>query len=709
MRIRVGGQRHMERKSPTPLFLNVRVAVAMTIAGVGTSWVFYPDAVPAPIWPPAGIAFAALYGYGVVAIPGVLLGALVPTAYAFSQLSPNGQVNTVLVILVGCGAALQALVSMLLTRRFVGKENPLTQPSKIVRFMVLAGAIGPLVNSTLGTTSLWGAGNVTTADFAHTWTTWWLGDAMGVVFFAPIVLMVLPSQRDAWVRRRLKVAVPTLIAVVLTLAVWSQQVADVREEALLVASQRAHVASGQLGYHASTYLRVAKDAASLFLTTAEVSPQAFSAFTRQVLLEEPEVLALEWLPSVPVAERSAFERQQQDILNLPSFRVWQLTEGVSSTDFSRLQQLTPILFAATQPGYTPSFGLDLSSSRLDAPAMQDALRDGASMTQPFTTTYGVSAVRVVRLIVPVYGSDSGSEPDAGTGARHRGFVTVILAVDELVEDTFETEDWADAKMRVIDVQDPAAPLAIAVRERETREPSAVGASSITTIADRKWKVVLWPGARTSSHNGVIGSQWILLLGLLIAGLLESLMLVVTGLQRRLERRVRSSDHAARHDPLTDLANRRAFVYSIEAARQAVNEVDTMHVLMAIDLDGFKSVNDKGGHATGDQLLRAVATAMREQVRQGDVAARLGGDEFAVLLRNCPTDRGLEIASNILQAISAVRVLAGEIEFGVTASIGVLFFEPGDPADVVELLARADDACYEAKRAGKSQVKSYLRA
>ena len=693
----------MERKSPTPIFLNVRVATAMTIVGVLTSWLFYPNAVPAPIWPPAGIAFAALYAYGLVATPGVLLGALVPTAYAFSQMSPNGHVNAVLVILVGCGAALQALVSMLLSRRYVGRSTPLIQPSQIVRFMAIAGVIGPLVNSTIGTGSLWGAGNVAPADLAHTWTTWWLGDAMGVVFFAPMVLMVLPSQHEVWVRRRLQVAVPTMIAVVLSLVVWSQQVSDVRAQALLVASQRAHVASVQLGYHASTYLRVAKDAASLFLATAEVSPKVFSTFTRQVLLEEPEVLALEWLPLVPIVERSAFELQQQDRLNMPSFRIWQLSEGVSNTDSSGRQTLTPILFAATQPGYTPSLGLDLSSSRIDLPALRDAVRDGASMTQPFTTTYGVTAVRVVRMIVPVYRSST----DAGTQTGLRGFVTVILAVDELVEDTFEIEDWADAQMRVIDVQDPAMPRQIALRERETVEPSAASASSVTTIADRKWKVVLWPGARTTAHNGVLGSQWILLLGLLIAGLLESLMLVVTGLQRRLERRVRSSDHAARHDPLTDLANRRAFIYSIDAARQTLGEADTTHVLMAIDLDGFKAVNDQGGHATGDKLLRAIATVMREQVRQGDVAARLGGDEFAVLLSNCPTDRGLAIAGNILQAISAVRVTAEGFEFGVTASIGVLCFAPSDPAEVVELLARADAACYEAKRAGKSQVKSYV--
>ena len=699
----------MERRSPTPLFLNVRVAVAMTIVGVGTSWVFYPNAVPAPIWPPTGIAFAALYAYGVVATPGVLLGALVPTAYALSQMSPNGHVNPALVMLVACGAALQALVSMLLTRRFVGQSTPLIQPKQIVRFMAIAGAIGPLVNSTLGTGSLWTAGNVATADLAHTWTTWWLGDAMGVVFFAPMVLMVLPSQREVWVRRRLQVAVPTLIAVVLSLMIWSQQVSDVRAEALLVASQRAHVASVQLGYHASTYLRVAKDAASLFLATAEVSPRAFSSFTRQVLLEEPEVLALEWVPLVPIVEQSAFELQQQTRLNMPNFRVWRLSEGVSSTDSIGRQSLTPIVFAATQPGYTPSFGLDLSSSRLDLPALHDARRDGASMTQPFTTTYGVSAVRVVRMIVPVYRSDSRSEPNAGTEAGLRGFVTVILAVDELVHDTFELEDWADAQMRVIDVQDPAVPLEISLRERETVEPSAASASSVTTVADRKWKVVLWPGARTTAHQGVLGSQWILLLGLLIAGLLESLMLVVTGLQRRLERRVRSSDHAARHDPLTNLANRRAFVYSVDVARQILSEVDTTHVLMAIDLDGFKAVNDQGGHATGDKLLQAIAKVMREQVRQGDVAARLGGDEFAVLLSNCPTDRGLAIADSILQAISAVRVQAEGLEFGVTASIGVLCFAPGDAADVAELLACADAACYEAKRAGKSQVKSYVPA
>lgn len=696
----------MERRSPTPMFLNVRVAAAMTALGVGTSWLFFPNAVPAPIWPPAGIAFAALYAYGVVATPGVLLGAVIATGYSFSKTDAGGHASPTLVMIVGVGALLQALLSMLLTRRFVGRNTPLIRPRQILRFLVLAGMIGPLVNSTVGTGSLWAAGRLPAEGLAHAWTTWWLGDAMGVVFFAPMVLMVLPNQREVWDGRRLKVAVPTMLAVVLSIAVWSQQLSAVRANAALVASQRARVASDQLGYHASTYLRVAKDAASVFLTTSEVSPQAFVAFTHQVLLEEPEVLALEWLQSVPVDELLAFERRQQQRLGLPTFRVHQLTEVAPSLESSGRQTLTPITFAATQPRYTPSFGLDLSSSRVDLPALREAVQSGASMTQPFTTTVGVSAVRVVRMIVPVYRSTSAPSTEQAREAALRGFVTVMLALDPLVQDTYELETWADAQIRVLDVQDPANPQEIALRRRDTLEPSAAMASSVTTVADRAWKVLLWPGARSSAQTGVLGAQWMLLLGLLMAGLLESLMLVVTGLQHRLERRVRTSDHAARHDPLTDLANRRAFADSIDEAAQKRDDGDTTHVLMAIDLDGFKAVNDEGGHAAGDELLRAVAKVLREQVRQGDMAARLGGDEFAVLLSNCPSDRGLAIAHNILHAISAVRVQVGGLELGVTASIGVLSFAPRDSADFTELLARADAACYSAKRAGKSQVVTY---
>jgi diguanylate cyclase (GGDEF)-like protein len=226
------------------------------------------------------------------------------------------------------------------------------------------------------------------------------------------------------------------------------------------------------------------------------------------------------------------------------------------------------------------------------------------------------------------------------------------------------------------------------------------------VAGRSWAIRLIPGAQSSRPANPYSTPLILLLGLLVAGLLESFLLVATGLERRLEHRVQISDYEATHDPLTDLINRREFLDRLDAARERALQAGLVQVLLFLDLDGFKQVNDTGGHAAGDDLLRLLAVRMRSTVRQADSVARLGGDEFAVLLPDCPVDRGLNIADDLVRAVADCGVEFEGRRLGVTASVGFVAIEPPEPSSTDELLRQADAACYLAKRSGKSQVRCY---
>ena len=108
-------------------------------------------------------------------------------------------------------------------------------------------------------------------------------------------------------------------------------------------------------------------------------------------------------------------------------------------------------------------------------------------------------------------------------------------------------------------------------------------------------------------------------------------------------------HAAAHDVLTGLVNRSAFLSEIEELMAGFRG-DGDHQLLYIDLDRFKAVNDSGGHAAGDALLREIAGAIQSAVRANDVVARLGGDEFGVILRACPPSYARLVAQNIVDTI-----------------------------------------------------------
>jgi len=164
-------------------------------------------------------------------------------------------------------------------------------------------------------------------------------------------------------------------------------------------------------------------------------------------------------------------------------------------------------------------------------------------------------------------------------------------------------------------------------------------------------------------------------------------------------------HHATHDPLTGLVNRREFEHRLERAITASKAHSAQHVLCYIDLDNFKPVNDRAGHAAGDELLQQVVTLLMGKVRFRDTLARLGGDEFALLLDNCPLQKAYEIASELVAEIKNYQFVWQDQPFQIGASIGLVAID-GTADSVSDFLNQADTACYMAKHQGGNQVQIY---
>ncbi|WP_337062324.1 GGDEF domain-containing protein [Kineococcus sp. G2] len=157
---------------------------------------------------------------------------------------------------------------------------------------------------------------------------------------------------------------------------------------------------------------------------------------------------------------------------------------------------------------------------------------------------------------------------------------------------------------------------------------------------------------------------------------------------------------ARTDALTGLANRAAFT---EALERAAADPAARFSVAFVDLDDFKVVNDRHGHAAGDELLRQVAHRLRQVVREEDLCARLGGDEFAVLVRGLTGTAVTDLAGRLVEsAVLPVAVPGGPVRVG--ASVGVAHRRPGEDAE--QVVQHADVAMYAAKGAGKNRVRVF---
>ena len=170
-------------------------------------------------------------------------------------------------------------------------------------------------------------------------------------------------------------------------------------------------------------------------------------------------------------------------------------------------------------------------------------------------------------------------------------------------------------------------------------------------------------------------------------------------------RMRQFAHGAAIDPVSGTFNRRHFQARLEEELQRSRRDGLMLALLMIDIDDFKSVNDSFGHLVGDTVIKDVAEILRRSVRVFDVCARFGGEEFAVLMPGSSVESAAKVAARIRERIEAYRPLDRNLEaVHVTVSVGLAVLMGGMSAS--DLIARADNALYLAKREGKNRFRMF---
>ena len=169
----------------------------------------------------------------------------------------------------------------------------------------------------------------------------------------------------------------------------------------------------------------------------------------------------------------------------------------------------------------------------------------------------------------------------------------------------------------------------------------------------------------------------------------------------LSARSETLEQAALTDSLTGMQNRRYFDDALREYLEEFRRISKPVGLMILDLDHFKDVNDTHGHDVGDEVLRAVASCLKDMTRYHDVVARLGGEEFAVVAPNMDNDLLMKLAERIRKAIAAMAIVSGNVRLKITTSVGLAVWDGREGAD--EFYRRADSQLYQAKRLGRNRV------
>jgi diguanylate cyclase (GGDEF)-like protein/PAS domain S-box-containing protein len=178
----------------------------------------------------------------------------------------------------------------------------------------------------------------------------------------------------------------------------------------------------------------------------------------------------------------------------------------------------------------------------------------------------------------------------------------------------------------------------------------------------------------------------------------------------LKKQEHALEHIAHYDALTTLPNRVQLAEQLKRTMAQTLLRGQRLAVVYLDLDGFKSINDRHGHAAGDLLLIAVASRMKQALREGDTLARIGGDEFVAVLLDLPEGSASAPMLTRLLAAAAQPELIGDaggtLVLQVTASLGITFYPQTDEVDADQLLRQADQAMYQAKLAGKNRYQVF---
>ena len=444
-----------------------------------------------------------------------------------------------------------------------------------------------------------------------------------------------------------------------------------------------------------------------------VSRGEFEAFTRPLLRENGGIVTLSWVPRVFNSARAAHEREGE-LDGIPDYHIKDMVRGAGPmTPSPERREYFPI-FYATVPKTSPLYGLDLRSEADTLAELQharDADRLGFSSVPTLVSTGRSWSGFLFSL--PIYKRGAPHDTIETRRSNLVGFVhgSVITAkmVSTIITDT-KTPKGLDLFFYAPDGGPQAMPLEM--HPSRLRSSALAPISRAAAVAGRSWsrdlvadgqpwlRLVARPmpdGPLTAHHE----RAWaVLAFGLILTAAVVTYIRSTRSHASHMMRVNKKVNDLARSDPLTALANRRAFVDRLHNGFAACRRGAKPFAILYFDLDHFKDVNDTLGHAVGDELLRQVAARVRDTVRATDLIARFGGDEFAVLQSDVEDlEAAGTLAGKIGNVIGEPYVIEGN-EVHISASIGISRYAPEVTAPDA-MMIQADLALYRAKEDGRN--------
>ena len=513
----------------------VVLAAAYACAGWLGLRLAIPPGYATAVWPASGIALAGVLLGGRRVWPGVFLVSFcVNCLAAIEPSAPAGMIIRAAVVatLLGAWASLQAVAGAELVRRSTGGAPLMDDQRNVLRLLFWGGPAACLISATLGVSTLLLWHIITPRDILFHWATWWVGDTLGALIFAPLILLWTEPYRT-WRRRWLSVSLPLLATFCLSVFLFFY--ASRREgDALRTAFEdRARTLAAAVRASCDNHLEVLVALDSLFASSQEVTAQEFHLFVAAALQRHPGIRGLSWDQRLTAAERVRFEAET-------GIRITQVDAQKRRVPAGPRQDYVVVRFVEPAADLS-ALGLDIASEPVRREALDQARDTGEiAATGPIVLVSERGERRSVLLFAPFYGI--GHVPATIEQRRReiRGYATGAFRLEDLVERAIENLPREGLTIALFDSQRTKESGLLYADSLWSERGSGAGDPvwrQSFVYGQRPWEIRV-AATRSSLDSHRSWSFWLILIcGFLFTGLLGAFLLVVGSRTAKVEKLV----------------------------------------------------------------------------------------------------------------------------------------------------------------------------
>lgn len=574
------------------------VAGAYFILGaLGLSFAI-PPGYASPIFPAAGLAVALMLWSGNRLWAGILLGSFalnVGVSWLNADLSTQ---KIIIAFLMSLGATLQAWVAAKLVTWKIGKAwRDMELESDIMQCLLLAGGVACIVSASVGVSTLYVFGVIPSDAYLNFWWNWWIGDTLGVLIMMPIVMCVLYRHHPSWRTRLNTVVFPMLVVLMIVASVvslsshWEQSL--MREQI----KKRGESFKQLLEHRYVAHKEAVASLAKLIEVTPHMTYDQFDYFTRITLKDNQDIFALSFNPVVQTLFRQQFEREMAEIGTDPQFRIRQRDGDGKLVNASERAAYVPVAFIAPLAENRHAVGYDIYSDAVRREAINSVFVSGQiALTAPIELVQGQPGRIGLLLMYPAFINKMSTYRYA-QGGNLLGLAIAVIKMDEFIEIASASNMAKGLVYRLDDVgvDGVRRPLFRSHNLGVKINRDYLWKDTISA-ANRTWEITVWPTFEYLRHQPTPIAWFISIIGLFFTGILQVLMLVITGRTSVVERTVR--------EQTAELQKKRS---QLEDSNVQLN---TMFLLSP---DGFIAISAEGIVQYANPAFQTITGIMSSQI------------------------------------------------------------------------------------------------